>query len=602
MNRLFTSCVIGIVLMSIAPVHAVVKYDEGRRVIGGVQLLQDNTNPSEYYYLPQFPRLATRDDGTFQFLCLKYVGEQQESSGGLFHALIEFSLPQQVLDSITGVLQQESPSARIVGPVPLLQPSENDQSGVGGFEVVSAVLSQQDGESSFTRSMITSGHAPLAPGSRAAVAALLNRNGATLLWESLSGPTSDVSVSIHAYYEAAVKAYNAVVEADMQTVYQHFSRVMNVAHDYTKRQVRNVVDQLKQDGNLRVEVYDRTSGLGISAAEMEGILSIVTDKLTELLFDAKTGWSKEPERVTAVEANQIQGRQKRGWFARVFGGSGDTKYFTDDQYVLKRTLDTRAQSFRLNLSKATTIRVPLHTSGNIGGLYDSLKNDPKYFRIVDMGDPSFQRREIHFQIDGGVIDCFEDVVNSVTVSFRKTYPEGHHDVTKDLIFHSHDVRNGRTIDSISFPRLAMQSADWIEFEYRVHWSLLGEDTMITVPERQDEWIKSTAPAVSLVPPFEKRMVEIDADRAQFGEAGYSTAEVVFATRLAGKPKLGSSLRLRASDSEQTSRLAVYHDRDKEVVYRVKWYSTEGTVSLPVALLEGDYIFLTPPADTSNGSN
>ena len=38
---------------------------------------------------------------------------------------------------------------------------------------------------------------------------------------------------------------------------------------------------------------------------MDGILKIVTDKLVELMFDHKTGWSADPPREAAVEANQI---------------------------------------------------------------------------------------------------------------------------------------------------------------------------------------------------------------------------------------------------------------------------------------------------------
>ena len=86
------------------------------------------------------------------------------------------------------------------------------------------------------------------PGSKAVVAALLTQQGATLLWDSMSGPTSDVSVAIHAYYEAAVKAYNAKVTAKMETVYTHFSRISNQQQDYTRRQLRNVVDDLQRTG------------------------------------------------------------------------------------------------------------------------------------------------------------------------------------------------------------------------------------------------------------------------------------------------------------------------------------------------------------------
>ena len=75
---------LAIILLKPGDLSAVVKYDEGRMMIDGIQLLQDNSNPLEYYYLPQYPKLAKNEDGSFEFLCIKYVGENKESSGGLF--------------------------------------------------------------------------------------------------------------------------------------------------------------------------------------------------------------------------------------------------------------------------------------------------------------------------------------------------------------------------------------------------------------------------------------------------------------------------------------------------------------------------------------
>ena len=207
-------------------------------------------------------------------------------------------------------------------------------------QMVPAILANKE-KGEFTRSVVTSGKAPLMPGSKAVVAALLNEQGATLLWDSLNGSTSDVSVAIHAYYEAAVKAYNAKVTANVETVYNHFSRIANQQQDFTKRQLRNIVDDLQRTGDLKIDVLDRTAGLGIKADDMAGILQLVTDKLVELMFDHKSGWSADPQRETAVEANQLMGRQDRGWFARTFLGAKDTKYYTDDQYVLKDRKDIR---------------------------------------------------------------------------------------------------------------------------------------------------------------------------------------------------------------------------------------------------------------------
>ncbi len=577
--------------LSVVPVEAQVNYDTGRRMIDGVQLLQDSTDATAYYYIPQFPRLATRPDGTFEFVCLKYVGGKAETNGGLFHALIEFTLPQDIVEPLEKKLSQQVPNGRIVGPVPLLQAIESGEEGVGGFEIVSAILTDK-AKGGFTRSLVKSGKAPLVPGSRAVVAALLNEQGATLLWDSLSGPTSDVSVAIHAYYEAAVKAYNATVTAKVDTIYTHFSKLSNQQQDYTRRQLRDIVDDLQRNGDLKVDVFDRSAGLGIKTDDMAGILQVITDKLIELMFDHKTGWSAEPARETAIEANQIQGRQKRGLFSSIFGGAQNTKYFTDDQYVLKRRSDIRRNAFTLTLGKTTTIKVPVDAAGNIGGLYAALKGDSRYFRIVDMSDPAFEFRPVHFQVDGGYVDAFKDSINFVSVNVRKVY-DGHPAFTKPLLFTYEQVKAGKTIQDIAFPRLGAQGTDWIDYEYQVRWSLRDGPT-VSVPASEKQWVKSRDAAVSLTPPFEKRVIDIDADRALFASNGVVTAVIEIGTTLGGKPRLQRQAVLRATDATPTTTVAVYRDRGSDMIVRVTWHSKSGRTQTKTEVLQSEYLFLNPP--------
>jgi hypothetical protein len=459
------------------PALAIVKYQDGMVTVKGVQLLQDRDDANAYYYIPQFPRLSTRENGDFELLCLKYVGKGgSETNGGLFHALVQFSLPEEWIPEIETKLQEVTGNAkaRIAGAVPLLQTmKEGEANTPAGFTIVSSVLTT-GAKDSFARKVIASGHAPLLPGSKAAISALLTQEGASLLFESLQGPTSDISVTVSGYYEAAVKAYNATVAARCSTLYDHYSRLENVQEGYTKNQLRKITDQLVTDKVLNVDVFDRSAGLGVDTKDMQGILDAVTDKLTELMFDSKEGWAKTPPRETAVEMNQIQGRQERGWFSSVFGGAQDTPYFTDNQFVLKKRTDIQVNTFQLNLSKSTTIKVPVYTSGNLGGLYDSLnagKNKDKYFRTVNLDDPEFQKREVSFQVDGEFAESFKDIFNQVNVSFRKVYGGGRDDVTSDLIFRKADLEKGADFQNVSYARLGIQSADWLNYEYRTSCSI-----------------------------------------------------------------------------------------------------------------------------------
>ena len=572
---------------------AQVKYDEGRMQVLGVQLLQDFKNENAYYYLPQYPRLSTRENGDIELMCIKYVGEDNQPSGGLFHALIKFSLSDELIAELQDALNEKVPGAKIMGSVPLLPLASEDGQGTAGFQLVSAILSNAGGEDSFSRSVITSGHAPLLPGSKSAIAANLTPEGATLLWNSFAGATSDVSVSVNACYEASVNAYNAVVTADMSVIYSHFSQLHNLQHKYAKRQLRDIADELKRDGKINIEVFDRSKGLDIKVSDVQGILNIVTDKLVEIMFNTETGWSKAPEKEQAVTSGQIKGRREQGWVSKLFKGTGNSKYISDDQFVLKKRSDIQTNKFYLNLSKTTTIKVPIHSSGNLGGFYEELSNDPKYFRIVDLNDAAFQHRDIFFQIDGEYVDAFRNKINFVSVNFKKEHGSSPA-TTKETFFNYSDVEKGEQIKSISFPRLGDNSAEWLNYEYKLNWSLRGIDKPVSIPAYDSVWIKSNAPVVSLKPPFKKEIVEIDADRSMFTDAGMSTAIVEFASVLAGKKEKVGRVMLRADDAESLSRIALYHDEEEQVVYRVTWVSKKGTQKTPLHLLDTDYLFLLPP--------
>lgn len=586
--------VIFFIFTAIQPIFAVVMYDEGREMVNGIQLLRDKDDLRAYYYIPQFPRLSTKDDGSLEFLCMKYVGQGgEETNGGIFHALVEFTLPQNVVAAAEIELGKRIAGARIVGPVPMMQATEDDENGLASFKVISAILNNTEGDNPFTSSVITSGFAPLLPGSKAAIAAKLNQAGATLLWESLQGPTSDISVSIHGYYEAAVKGYNAVITAEVENVYEHFSRVYSKQEGYTKRQLRNITDELRQNQVLKIEVFDRSAGLNINTKDMDNILNMVTDKLIELIFDAETGWAKQPDRETAVEQGQIQGRQDRGWFARTFLGADDTPYYTDDQFVMKKREDIRVNKFYLNLSKSTTIKVPVYTSGNIGGLYDALGDNDKYFRIVNLDDAAFQKRDIHFQVDGEFTNAFEDLINFVSVSFKKDAGAGGETVTKDLVFRKEDLA-GKYFQSVTYPRLGSKTDEWLNYDYKVVWSIKGIPNPINFPADETEWAHNNATSIPLAPPLTKRILEIDADRQMFKDAEIRSAQIRFMTILGGKAQVHKTVILRTDDAESTNRISLYHDPGEPIAYQISWYSTKGILNQKTQVLEGEYMFVLPP--------
>ncbi len=572
-HRIVLSAVLMTALLSAAPVDALVWYDVGRLTIDGVELFQDADQPSDYYYLPPAPTLALNADGSPQLLCLKYIDPEGKASGGLLHLLASLELPAERVAELEELLKEKRPGAHIVGALSLVGArAEEGTPAPASFQVVSAVLSDA-AEGGFTRSLITSGHAPLTAGSRAAVAASLDARGATLLFDSLNGLTSDVSVSIGAEYEAKVRGYNATVSAEVATIYEHMSAVLNRQEGYEKRELRQVVDELYHDNVIQIEVFDRTKSLGLEASTVEGILSLVTDKIVTLMFDHQTGLAKMPEREVAVEKGQIKGRQSRGAFVKWFAGTGDQPYYTDDQFVMKSRQDIRRTTFSLNLAYDTTVRMPVYLSGNMGGLYAAHRNNPDIFRVVNLGDPSFQVREVRFVLDGDWAAAFEGLVNWVSVQLVKEYEGDQPAVDAQAQLTAKDVGEGQLDRVLTYPRLGVSGPEWLGYRYRVNWSLLRKGT-ISQPAAEG-WLTSSEPVVTLRPPLAMTQAELEVDRDAMIDRGVRVGVVEVRSRVAGAAEPQRAAVLRVTDSESVVTLNAIHDPGTEPEARVTWIAATG---------------------------
>lgn len=580
-------------------VFSIPRYDEGRVQVAGIQFLQDHADNNAYYYIPRYPRMAARSDGGFEFMFMKYVGKGSTGAGGgLFHALVEFTLPADEVSRLQDSLRLaiKNNSARIVGAVPLQQVTKNGEDGLASFQVVSSVLTNDGKSNPFTQTIITTGFAPI-EGSKAAIAARLSPEGATLLWESLQGKTSDVSVMVNGYYEAYVNAYNAVLTAEVSSIYDHYSRISNYQEGFTRDQTRRITDQLVQNQILKIEAFDRTAALGVKAEEVKKILDLVTDQLVELMFDVKNGWSKTPDREAAVETDQIKGRQDKGFFSQLFSGSNNPEYVSDNQFVLKKRTDIRTNTFYLNLSQSTTVKVPVYTSGNLAGVYDVIRknkgNANEYFRIVNLDDADFQKRDVSFMMDGGFAESFNDIFNFVSVNFRKRYSAGQQQVTGDLLFtrKNLDSTNGSLFQNVNYPRLG-GGPDWLEYEYRIGWNLKGSNKTLRFPADDTAWFKSTDPGVTIMPPLQKKKVTVEVDRSAF-EGDASTVVVRFLVMLGGEPTVQKTLMLRAKDPSNIHELAIFHDNNESVVYQVTRHTPAGPVQEPLKELKDDFILIGP---------
>ncbi len=582
LKRLFTSLLFLIFVLIPLQAAALVNYEAGRLEVNGILLLQDAADKNNYYYLPPTPRVSQRKDGGLELSVIKFVDPKGDTSGGLFHMLISLSLPAEDLLALQTGLKKIKPDAKVSGPVPLKQESE------ASFSIISGTLKDKK----FTTQLISSGRAPVTPGSKAAVAATLSPHGATLLWESLQKPTSDVSIALRAYYEASLPSFQAKVHAEVSTVYTHFSKLKNKQGGYDKKQVRDIVDELVRTGDIKVDVMDRMPD-DIANKAMQSLVDLVTSKLTEVIFDQKTGFTAIPEKEKAVEAGQIKGRQKKGWLAKAFTSTGNQKYFTDNQYVLKKREDINRAVFNINLTRRAVIKVPVDTAGNISGLYKEFAQNPDMFRVVNLADPAFQKRELFFRIDGDYTGAFESIMNYAGISIQKKY-KGQADATGELIFTREDIRDGRLSKSWKYARLGEKKSNWLDFGYRTTWSIQGQ-YKVRQPADPEKWLGSADPIITIAPPLKRLDLEVDADRFLFEDAQMRSATLELRYKIFGKEKTQRFAVMRATDAESVSTQVVFHDPAINAQYRVNWYPMKGKSQKGQWLdLEDSYLVLTPP--------
>ncbi len=568
----------------IIPVQAsaLVNYEAGRIEVNGILLLQDAGDSNNYYYLPPAPRVSERKDGGLELSVIKFVDPKGDTSGGLFHMLISLSLPAEDLEALKEGLKDIKPDAKISGPVPLRQDKE------ASFSIISGTL----GDKGFTSSLISSGRAPVTPGSKAAVAATLSPHGATLLWESLQKPTSDVSIALRTYYEATLPSFRAKVYAEVSTVYKHFSKLKNRQDGYSRHQVRDIVDELVRTGDIKVDVMDRMPEDTANKA-MQSLVDLITGKLTEVIFDQKTGFTAIPKKEKAVEKGQVKGRQKKGWLAKLFTSTGNQKYFSDNQYVLKNREDINRATFNINLTRRAVIKVPVDTAGNISGLYAEFNKNPDMFRVVNLADPAFQKRELFFRIDGEYAGAFEKIMNFAGISIRKQY-KGQADATGELIFTREDIRDGHLSKSWKYARLGEKNSNWLNYGYRTTWSIKGQHK-VKQPKNPDEWLETADPIITIAPPLERTDLEVDADRFLFEDADIRSATLEVRYQIFGKEKKQRLGVMRATDAESVSSAVIFHDPDKKAQYRVSWYPMKGKPEKGEwQELEDSYLVLSPP--------
>jgi tetratricopeptide (TPR) repeat protein len=225
-----------------------------------------------YYYLPDQPRLATRN-GRPQFSFLKYArtaktgeaGTGRAEGGGIVHFLVTYGADKARVKAAEKGLQEKHPDARIAGPIVYRK---------GSFALVTSFT---EGNETTTRTVAV-GKAPLMEGQKTAVSMALTREGAELLWESFKSDTPDISLVFDMEFAGVREPYEATLEADWSRISNHQRVKAGVKYAWFGADVDLLFQELRQTGAVKIT----TKG---ESAALDKILDSANNKLLQVMFD-----------------------------------------------------------------------------------------------------------------------------------------------------------------------------------------------------------------------------------------------------------------------------------------------------------------------------
>ncbi|HOC44070.1 MAG TPA: hypothetical protein PKJ99_13720 [Thermoanaerobaculales bacterium] len=462
--------------------------------VAGVTLFGSRTDPRGWYYLPDEPRIATGEQGLPEFSLVKYAlpaeatgggarGITSAQGGGVLHFLATYGVTEARLARAEAALAalDDHREDRILGPI---------QYRSGSFALVSSVAATDGG---MARRVTGAGRAPLLEGGKVAVSVGLTPEGATFLERSLEMENPDISLAFSMEIEGYRSPYEADLVVDWDRVWAHQELEARAKIVYVGVEVDMLIDEMVTNGAIRVEVKGESSS-------MEALLDSAYAKVTEMMFDPAP-----PARAEQGDAGDL---------GNVVGQLlGSVRRSTVDLFAgYQLTRVKRSGTARISLRQQRAEPLFVLLTGNVGALAREWRDDPRFFRSINLEDPTFRTREVTFSFDGDAVD-FAKVVNHLVVQLRKRHGDGS-ETTREAVLDPTTMAGAgnRIVFAYNWSGEPSQQ-EWLGFEWRGVWSFRGGRSHDT------GWQAADAFAVALRPPYEVRTVAFDGAPETLESAG-----------------------------------------------------------------------------------
>ena len=522
---------------------------------GDLTLFPSVDNPNIYYYMPSTVRLGMKD-GKPQMSFMKFADNvrseaededvREAKGGGLFHAAFTFESTDNEKAAAQKALEELNPEGKIIGPVIYKS---------GTVALISAVANK-DGDN--VQRIVGLGKAPLIEGHKAAIAFMLDKEGAKILWNTFQTPTPDISFSFEMEIAGYLSPVKGWIKGNFDQIYESHEFSVEAAFSYPPYvgiglEASGLIDKMIRKG--MIEVYQEGSDKSFDA-----LMTIAYNKIADLLFEpmnkSYSELTKGPSAGTQLANNALSrlsgdkslldkltsdvNKDKKGAekkeketekkktdkkgkseFPGFFGAQNillaGPPMLKD--YILPPAEQSKPMGFSLtgsyryrktkmkgdffiNLNKVSKEESFFRFDENIG---DVKKQCPECFTEVNLYDPQFVQREILVLIDGNNVDDFSKYINFVSVQLKKEHDNGHITFDELRIDQKNFVSHNNRFKLLYGWDNDQNRDQWLNYQIKTQWNFFGNY------EVENDWVDLSANGIALGPPVESRTVQIEAD-------------------------------------------------------------------------------------------
>lgn len=584
-------------------------------------VLSDGTNlvlygadakPNEYYYLPVNLRLAKRPDGVPEFLFLKYTTEQRADAGGvqgaIMHFLMEWGLtPEQLADAqkkiealfgygtrrvyygknAKGVAVYKnvanSKDKPIIKGAAELQ-IEKDNS----FKIVSAIMEDK----TLTKSIVSSGKAPLIPGGKVAAAASFDKNGAQLMASTFekSRSIADLSIALNYKYKLMAPAIEGSIMIYWDKFYQFLQEkghnysyyyyhcgdceVDGKEYDSYTKESSNYVgwDNITEELRKRKIVVVNIDQKDVDNPITKDVVDYFMQSFMESISD------DQEERAVNEPANA--------------GDSTPTKFASSYGFNMTKLRKRMESGYTyISLKYRAPIMREVQLVGNMASWYDGVKNNSKCVSSVNLNDPFFQHRDINLIVDLESEDIFSKEINYATINIQKKRSSGNpfsEQVTIDRDF----LKQKGVKATVTYARGEDKNSD--AYEYKVQWSTRGGYLYPSNPS----WEKGDWQGVTLAAPVSPRTIQFEGNLEELKAAGFTRATLQVRYYKFGR-EVESNIPLTVSKNESLVEQTIFTDKDtRGYAYRIILnHKDKGKIAFNFdPKINDDYVYINIPKE------